>query len=194
MISSAKLSRQQHLLKNDAVGCYDRLINPLLLLQLRRLGAPVTATASLSQTWTNTTHFIRIQFGLSEESYSYSQETPLFVPGQGSTIGPFLWLLSFCLIADIIGTEGPSIQFASVDGIISINNAGDAFADDSYLGSSSTYALAEDFTFHETQYNHQNSAVNNLKTISRKWEKLLFSTGCNQYVQKLLGSYGVALE
>jgi hypothetical protein len=69
-------------MENDAVRFFDRLINPLLLIQLRRLGAPQRATSSLSNTWTNTFHNIQTQFGVSKESYKYSPSTPLFGPGQ----------------------------------------------------------------------------------------------------------------
>jgi hypothetical protein len=43
-------------IENDAAGCFARLINSLLLLQLKRLGAP---QMSLSNTCTNTSHNIR---------------------------------------------------------------------------------------------------------------------------------------
>jgi hypothetical protein len=36
-------------IKNNAVVCYDQLINPLLLLQLCHLGAPLSTTTSLSK-------------------------------------------------------------------------------------------------------------------------------------------------
>ncbi len=43
-------------IENDAIGCYDRLVNSLLILQLTRLGAALPATKSLSKTWSNTKH------------------------------------------------------------------------------------------------------------------------------------------
>jgi hypothetical protein len=164
-------------IENDAVGCYDRLINPRLLLQLRRLGSPMSSTISLSKTWSHTTHFIRTQFRLSSESYSNSLQTPLFGPGQGSTIGPFLWLLCFCLIADIVDATGIYIKLSSVDQSIHSSCTGDAFVDDSYLGASSTHSPDQNELFSTSQKLHQKSAVGNLQRLSQHWEKLLFSTG-----------------
>ncbi len=174
-------------IENDAVGCYDRLINPQLLLKLRRLGASPSSTLSLSKTWSNTMHFIKTQFGTSTEHYSNNATVPLFGPGQGSTIGPFLWLLCFCLIADLVGTLGIAIKFSSVDHSIHSSNTGDAFVDDSYLGASSTHTSKEGESFTTTQMLHQKSAVAQLQILSQKWEKLLFSTGGAKSFWVLLG-------
>ncbi len=38
-------------IENDAIGCYDRMVNSILVLAMRRLGIPSTATASLAATW-----------------------------------------------------------------------------------------------------------------------------------------------
>jgi hypothetical protein len=154
-------------IENDAVGSYDRLINPLLLLQLRRLGAPSSSTISLSKTWSNTTNFIRTQFGTSSESYTNTKTVPLFGPGQGSTIGPFLWLLCFCLIADIVGISCNSISLASVDHSTMSISTGNAFVDDSYLGASSTYSPSQS-SFSSNEKLHQTSAVSNLQSLSQQ--------------------------
>jgi len=59
---------------------------------------------SLAQTWEETTHLIRTKYGISDEGYSNDKLNLLFGPGQGATLGPFLWLLCF-----IIFQEGLSV-------------------------------------------------------------------------------------
>ncbi len=49
-------------IENDAVGCYDRMTNNLLLLELRRLGLPSAAALALSETWSNATHHIKTKY------------------------------------------------------------------------------------------------------------------------------------
>jgi ribonuclease HI len=163
-------------IENDAIGCYDRLINPLLLLQLKRLGAPTTATASLSKTWSLTCHNIKTTYGLSKQSYCNTEMTPLFGPGQGSTLGPFLWLLLFCLIIDAMG-EVPVMEFTSVNNDIQLINLGEAFVDDSFLGCTSSYIEQPNLSFKQNQENHKISAITNLATLGQRWERLLFTTG-----------------
>jgi hypothetical protein len=77
-------------IENDAIGCYDRLVNSLLILQLTRLGAALPATKSLSKTWSNTKHNIKTIYETSDHEYRNTTDIPLFGPGQGSTLGPFL--------------------------------------------------------------------------------------------------------
>jgi hypothetical protein len=48
------------IIENDAVGCYDRLMNPLLLLAMRWLGVPESLARSIALTWSNTTHSIKM--------------------------------------------------------------------------------------------------------------------------------------
>jgi hypothetical protein len=163
-------------IKNDAIGCYDRLINPLLLLQLRRLGAPATSAASLHNTWSRTNHRIKTLYGVSDQMYIYSSTTPLFGPGQGSTISPFLWLLLFCLITDALDST-PGMEFTSIDGTMNLSSQGEAFVDDSFLGVTSPYLDSNDLSFVENQTCHKNETIQNLNTLSKKWEWLLFTTG-----------------
>jgi hypothetical protein len=82
-------------IENDAVGCYDRMVNTLLLYELQCLGLPMSAIKALHNTWENANHHIRTKYGVSTASYKNTLEKQLFGPGQGSTLGPFHWLILF---------------------------------------------------------------------------------------------------
>jgi hypothetical protein len=72
-------------IENDATGCYDRMVNNLMLLELCRLGLPMAAVHALWLTWANTIHHVKTVYGTSTTTYQNSKEVPLFGPGQGST-------------------------------------------------------------------------------------------------------------
>lgn len=51
--------------ENDATGCYDRLINSLILMVLNKLGLPSTTTSFLGNLWNSTIHLIKTIYGTS---------------------------------------------------------------------------------------------------------------------------------
>ncbi len=174
-------------IENDAVGCYDRLMNPLILLGMRWLGVPESLAKSIALTWSHTTHLIKTQFGVSTVSYTNTPQTPLFGPGQGSTTGPTLWQLSFVFLEDsaieagldLSEVDEPITQLAltSTDGTTQLDTSGEAFVDDSNLASPSTLPLHPHEVSEADQRLHSASAVRNLQVTAQRWERSLFSTG-----------------
>jgi len=145
--------RMAAVIENDAVGCYDRLMNPLVLLAMRWLGVPESLAKSVALTWSGTSHSIKTHFGISQITYNNTQQTPLFGPGQGSTTGPTMWQVIFVLLEDSAisagldihsseeGEEEVTVQrlpLESPDGSTQIDNGGEAFVDDANLVSSSS--------------------------------------------------------
>jgi hypothetical protein len=78
---------------------------------------------------------------VSSTYYTSTLEHLLFGPGQGSTLGPFLWLLLFTLIVTSLLPNTPQTTLRSVDGTIINSDIGEAFVDDSRVGCTSSYAF-----------------------------------------------------
>ena len=163
-------------IENDAVGCYDRMVNNLLLLELRRLGLPETVAMTLSHTWAEAVHHIKTQYGISETFYKNNIECRLFGPGQGSTLGPFLWLILFTLIVSSVLPSIPRIHLTSGDGTVSVHDLGEAFVDDSAVGCTSDLPPDPTESMEAHQCRLEQDAMNNLQILAQHWERLLFAT------------------
>jgi len=161
-------------IENDAIGCYDRIANPLVILFLLKLGVPNLTVQSLANTWSETVHKIKTLYGTSSESYKNTPAYFLFGPGQGSTIGPLLWLICFTLITNSLSKQTPSIRLRSVDKTITFTSHGDAFVDDTGLGCNLEYPAGSDVQLIHRSREH---LVGNLQNLAQQWERLLFSTG-----------------
>jgi hypothetical protein len=57
----------------------------------------------------------------------------LYGPGQGSTIGPLLWLLCFWIIYNSLSPKIPQIFLSSANNMITVEQIGEAFVDDTSL-------------------------------------------------------------
>jgi hypothetical protein len=114
------------------------------------------------------------------EHYTYHLDYFLFGPGQGSNIGPLLWLICFLLIVKSLSTAMPSMVFRSVHKSLTVRSRGDAFVDDAGLG----YTL--EVTPPGMQYIRRSIShlTNSLETLAQQWEWLLFSTGGAMNLQK----------
>jgi hypothetical protein len=112
---SARLTRTMSaFIENDVIGCYDRLVNNLILLLLQHLGFAKTLCSCLGKLWDSTTHYIKTAYGTSSVTYCSTPTMPLFDPGQGSTTGPPFWLIVFFAI---VKSMDPSISRAIYESV-----------------------------------------------------------------------------
>jgi hypothetical protein len=163
-------------IENDTIGCYHRIINPLVLLYLRLLGVPLPALQTLATSWSQSSHRVKTLYGISTQRYTNSTEYFLYGPGQGSTIGPILWLICFLLMWSALLPNLPCMTFSSVDKYFHAKSKGDAFVDDTGLGCTSDNK--------ESTPQEDTKLIKDLHKLAQEWELLLFSTGGALNLQK----------
>jgi len=171
-------------IENDAIGCYDRLVNNLILMLLKKLGLPSTVTKCMGELWDKVVHLIKTVYGISDISYGSTLDFPLYGPGQGSTCGPLFWLLCYWVIVESIDPMISSMKFLSACLSVTVEVFGASFVDDSSLGVTSDYQydpLLSESANREHEISH---VVTQLGVLAQHWERLLYSTGGAINMQK----------
>jgi hypothetical protein len=143
-------------IENDAVGCFDRIANPLVLIFLLAIGVSQSTLQSLAKSWEKSIHKIRSMYGISQASYTNDYSQLLF--GR-----PFLWLLCFLLITLSLSGTAPRIQLESPDKTCETSFVDKAFVDNTGLGTNL-------FTPSSSDTDIYNPLVTNLQNLAQEWE------------------------
>mmetsp|Transcript_16534 Transcript_16534/g.23566 ORF Transcript_16534/g.23566 Transcript_16534/m.23566 type:complete len:608 (+) Transcript_16534:2708-4531(+) len=173
-------------LENDAISCYDRISNKAGYLQCRRLGMPNNAIKSLAETWSNMVHIIQTAYGRSQSTYRSTRKVPLYGAGQGSTNGPFFWLLIFWLMAESLDSTLRTLLFISACAMVVASRTGDAFVDDSHLGTTSAYVDDPSLSMEDNTRLHELQGIGDLNRLAQHYENLLWSNGGGLNIGKCL--------
>ena len=82
----------------DATSCYDRIIPNLAALVSRKYGVPQPVTLTNASTLEQAKYRLKTELGMSEQSYSHSEENPIYGTGQGSGNSPMIW----CFLSSVL--------------------------------------------------------------------------------------------
>ena len=163
--------------ENDAVGCYDRIVQQMVSLHLQRMGLALAVIICVCRTFDETKHYIRTAHGLSTTYYESTTSVPLFGAGQGTTVGPFFWLLIFSIIMEAFDSQMKRMSFQSPCQSISTMRYGDAFVDDTKFGvtAGQPEGYCEPTTADTLAQVEQ--VISDLTKLSQHYEKLLYTSG-----------------
>jgi len=148
------------------------------------LGLPQSVIRCIGELWDQVVHFIKTIYGISSESYSSTDHTPLYGPGQGCTCGPLFWLLCYWVIVSSLDPTISAVKFLSVCKSIIVKLTGVSFVDDSSLSITSEYIQDPTKTAAENRQLEVEHLVSKLILLSQPWERLLFTTGGDINFQK----------
>ena len=163
--------------ENDAVGCYDRIHQAPVSAFLQQLGVTVAALHCVCRTFDEAEHFIKTSYGLSKQTYKGTKEVPLFGAGQGTTGGPFFWLLMIKVIYDAMDSSLRGMQFVSPCGTYNSERLGDAFVDDTAFGTTATYKEPQNEPTTVQIQEQELEVLALLALLGQQYEKLLHATG-----------------
>jgi len=164
-------------IENDAVGCYDRLVNNLVLMLLVKLGLPKSVASCIGELWDNVVHLIKTVYGISLVTYGCTTDKPLYGPSQGSTCGPLFWLLCYWVIVTSLDPTISAAKFVSACKEILVEITGVSFVDDSSLSVMSEYIPDPNLSLEQNSREEVIHLVERLAALGQNWERLLFTTG-----------------
>jgi len=163
-------------IENDTVGCYDRLVNNLVLMLMVKLGLPQSVAACMGELWDEVVHLIKTVYGISSVTYGNTTDCPLYGPGQGSTCGPLFWLLSYWVLVNSLDPTLSAATFYSACKSIIVEITGVSFVDDTSLSVTSEYVYDPKLTPTTNRKLETAHLVDKLSRLSQYWERLLFTT------------------
>jgi hypothetical protein len=153
--------------ESDATGYYDRLMNNILLMVLRKLGIPLSVVSSLGSLWDRTVHLIKTIYGTSSITYTSTAAMPLYGPGQGSMCGPIFWILCYWLIVSSLDPSITATRYVSVCKSVIVKLTGVSFVDDTGLGVTSDYEWDPALSTEDQQREERLLIVQKLNTLAQ---------------------------
>ena len=155
------------MLDNDAIGCFNCIIQAHVLLAIQWMGAPKLMANTLWKTWTKTLHCTKTAHSLSTQTYGSTLDTPLFGAGQGSCAMPFFWGVIFSLISKVLDPLFTRIIFISVCGHLTQCRLRDAFADDISFRVVSSYENDPDIPQQTNPQLEELEAMDDLRKLTK---------------------------
>lgn len=163
--------------ENDAIGCYDRMMQQMVALYLICLGIAISLLTCVCRTFDETKHYIKTAYGLSSTFCEGTQEVPLYGAGQGTTVGPFFWLLIFSIMMEAFDPTMKGMVFTSPCGTLRTERYGDACVDDTKFGVTAATPLGYFDPTPEAIQDQVIQVISDLTKISQHYEKLLYTSG-----------------
>jgi hypothetical protein len=155
----------------DAASCFDRIIINFAMLLCRRQGVPANTCLMAALVLLQADYFVKTAHGISPNSYSSTASHRTHGPGQGSRIGPALWVLISCLMFKAMDSLCHGAEFCDPTQAFSHQRTGDGFVDD--VANIFNFGLAAMIT---AKYSEQMIAQG-MQAEAQTWERLLNSTG-----------------
>ena len=146
-------------------------------LYLQRLGIAIAAITCVCRTFDETRHYIKTAHGLSTSYYEGTKAVPLFGAGQGTTGGPFFWLLLFSIMLEAFDPSLKGLLFTSPCGKVCTQRLGDAFVDDTMFGVTADQEQGYVDTSKERTMRQAQQVLSDLTRLSQHYEKLLYTSG-----------------
>ena len=118
---------------NDAMSCYDRIVDDIAVLACMRMGLGRRAGRFLKKVLTHFRHQIVIGGSPSEEYFKNEVHRRIHGTGQGTGWSPTIWSAVCDIIITLCERHYPGQLFRSPDGEVTAKQNVDAFVDDSNL-------------------------------------------------------------
>ena len=164
---------------NDALSCYDRIIDDVAGIAAMRLGLSRQAARYMKKVLTNMKHKILVGGRPSELEFTSSLQKRLHGTGQGTGWSPVLWSVVNDVIITLMREHQPGQVFVSPNGNEVAKQAADAYVDDSNLAVNQRGVDV---------FNEKNGTNRSLVTASREsfqgYERYLFISGGKLALQK----------
>ena len=157
--------------ESDAESCFNRIVMSCAIICFFMIwGAPIMAIQTWEKTLHNIKHHMKTGYGITKESYEYTDRSPIIGPGQGSKAGsPTCSTLMFLLLMamDILAK---GIYFISPNTSVEYTTKAILFADDN------------------TNYNNNfkewirspptaQEVLKGIQDDSQTWERCLYTSG-----------------
>ena len=150
----------------DATGCYDRILQALQAIHVRRLGIKKEAAKVITGTLLKSKRYISTKFGISKTYIQSTKEKILYGIGQGSGCGPAMWLAHLTVMLTVFATLCKGVKLQSPDGKTTHKSNGTGYVDDCNI-------LVVDKSKDTTQ----KKVETEMQHDAQWWERLLHTNG-----------------